>query len=143
VSKPPEYPGSQRLKRVANRSGGAAYEGAFEAVGAILIATLLGYWFDSHYETTPTGVIVGAIIGFGAFVLRLVKMGRQLHPEDPQAGLEEGAAAIEEEAEGRETDSVSGPGVGLGLSDVFDPDGADTREGGADEKSSGRKHDGR
>lgn len=129
MSKPPEYPGSRRLKRVANRSGGAAYEGAFEAVGAILIATLLGYWFDSHYETTPVGVIVGAIIGFGAFVLRLVKMGRQLHPADSESGSKGAVGAALENADANaETDDDvpgTGPGVGLGLSDVLDPDDAD------------------
>lgn len=88
MSRPPEYPGSRRFKRAAARRGGGAYEGAFEAVGSILIATGLGYWFDQHYETTPIGVLVGAAIGFAAFVLRLFRLGRQIHPE--QSGTEPG-----------------------------------------------------
>lgn len=84
MSQPPEYPGSRRFKRAATRtSAGGAYEGAFEAVGAILIATGLGYWFDHHYGTTPVGLLVGAVIGFAAFVLRLIRLGRQLYPEEP------------------------------------------------------------
>jgi len=85
VSRPPEYPGSRRLKRAASPSSRGAYEGAFEAVGSILVATGLGYWFDQHYETTPIGVLVGAAVGFAAFVLRLFRLGRQLHPEEPAA----------------------------------------------------------
>jgi len=81
VSQPPEYPGRRRFKRAAASAGGSAYEGAFEAVGSILIATGIGYWVDTRWETTPWGVVIGAAIGFAAFVLRLVRMGRQLHPD--------------------------------------------------------------
>ena len=130
MSQPPDFPGSRRLKRVAKNSGGSAYEGAFEAVGAILIATLLGYWFDEYYDTTPTGVLVGAATGFGAFVLRLFRMGRQLHPEP---GADEAADAGERtptdggerqgeaQQEQEEADQV-GAGIGLGLSDVLRSD---------------------
>ena len=145
MSQPPELPGSRRLKRMATRSqAGGAYEGAFEAVGAILIATLLGYGFDEHYGTTPTGVLVGAAIGFGAFVLRLVRLGRRV-----QAAADAEAAAKAAEAEARrggaveraraktagsgrekddrgdhasdsgDGDDDGGAGVGLGLSDVL------------------------
>jgi F0F1-type ATP synthase assembly protein I len=128
VSRPPEYPGSQRLKRAATRSKGGAYEGAFEAVGSILIATGLGYWFDQHYETTPVGVVVGACVGFGAFVLRLVRLGRQIHPdsmdgERDTAGMGDGS--------GGQLDGKSGEerfvGEGLGLSDVLDEPEDETR----------------
>ena len=148
VSQPPDFPGSRRLKRVAKNSGGSAYEGAFEAVGAILIATLLGYWFDEYYETTPNGVLVGAAVGFGAFVLRLFRMGRQLHPEPgadgtaTEAAVEtaasrnrEGRAASgesERQAAGREphdreedADRV-GTGIGLGLSEALRSDGEES-----------------
>ena len=65
-----------RLARAAARPAhGAAYEGAMEAVLAILIAVGLGYWADEHFETGPRYLIVGAILGFAAFVLRLLRMG--------------------------------------------------------------------
>ena len=64
-----------RLVRAAARPPhGAAYEGAMEAVFAILIAVGLGYWADEHFETGPRYLIVGAILGFAAFVLRLLRM---------------------------------------------------------------------
>ena len=99
MSQPPEYPGSRRLKRAATRAGGGAYEGAFEAVGSILVATGLGYWFDQRYETTPAGVLVGACIGFAAFVLRLVRLGRLLHP-DAEVGVESAESAKSAESAG-------------------------------------------
>lgn len=134
MSQPPEYPGRDRLQRIAQGSsgsgpggnrGGRAYEGAFEAVGAILIATLLGYWFDEHFETTPKGVLVGAAIGFAAFVLRLVRLGRQLHP----TGAEPADGQAGREAPG-ERDAAGGPGVEPGLSRAFDDEEEDDDERG-------------
>ena len=81
MSQPPEYPGQKRLKRMASRAGGSAYEGAFEAVGAMLISVFVGYWVDQRFETEPTGVLVGAGVGFSAFVLRLVRLGRKLQAD--------------------------------------------------------------
>ena len=126
MKQPPEYPGRERMQRVATRnSAGGAYEGAFEAVGAILVATLLGYWFDEYFETTPIGLLAGAVIGFGAFVLRLVRLGRQLHPEASAASAETPTSP----RSGDEGESEEGPGSGsgtgteIGLSDVLDFDG--------------------
>jgi len=52
-----------------------------EAVLAIVIATGLGYWADARFGTSPRWLIVGAIVGFGAFVLRLARMAKLV--EDP------------------------------------------------------------
>lgn len=133
MSQPPEFPGSRRLKRAAKNTGGSAYEGAFEAVGAILIATLLGYWFDEHFETTPTGVITGAAIGFGAFVLRLLRMGRQFHPDDGTAETEHVSAAgpgpeREDGSDEQDERDEDGAGIGLGLSEVLRPDDDEHRK---------------
>ena len=54
---------------------GKVYEGAFESVFAILIGCGLGYWADKYFETAPSFLLTGLLIGFGAFVLRLWKMG--------------------------------------------------------------------
>lgn len=99
MSQPPDYPGRQRFERMATRSGGKAYEGAFEAVGAILVATLLGYWFDQHYETTPVGLLVGAAIGFAAFVTRLVRMGKQIQFDELAAMAEEADSSADDASE--------------------------------------------
>ena len=67
---------SQR-QRAARRQG-LAYQGAFEAVIAILIATGIGYWIDTSFDTSPFGLLIGATVGFGSFVLRLLRLGRLL-----------------------------------------------------------------
>ena len=79
----PDPPSSDRhSKRLADRYSakpmGAAYQGAMESVFSIVIGVLLGWWADSAFETSPWGVVTGATIGFGAFVLRLSRLGAAL-----------------------------------------------------------------
>jgi ATP synthase protein I len=69
-------PKSEREVRV--RRAGTAYQGAFESVFAILIGAGLGYWADATFDSAPWGLLVGLLLGFGAFVLRLVRLARQL-----------------------------------------------------------------
>ncbi len=64
-------------QRAARREG-LAYQAAFEAVAAILIATGIGYWIDTSFDTSPFGLLIGAVVGFGSFVLRLLRLGRHL-----------------------------------------------------------------
>jgi len=59
----------------SQRRTGRVYEGAFESVFAILIGGGFGYWADQYFETSPRFLLVGLAIGFGAFVLRLWKLG--------------------------------------------------------------------
>ena len=80
MSQPPEYPGRRRLKRAAAAAGSEAYQGAFEAIGSVLIAGGIGYWVDWRWETTPVGLLIGVVLGFAAMVLRLVRLGRELDP---------------------------------------------------------------
>ena len=77
--------GRDEESRTALRQG-AAYQGALEAVFAILIAGGIGYWADSHWGTSPWGLLVGFVVGFGSFVLRLIRLGRQLGKDEPPAG---------------------------------------------------------
>lgn len=65
----------QLPERLRYKPMGAAYQGAMEAVFAIAIATLAGWWIDRRYGTEPFGVLIGATIGFAAFVLRLYRLG--------------------------------------------------------------------
>lgn len=65
-------------KQTQARRQGLAYQAASEAVFAILIAAGLGYWADSHFETSPWLLLIGLGLGFTAFVLRLLRLGRQL-----------------------------------------------------------------
>jgi F0F1-type ATP synthase assembly protein I len=57
---------------------GAVYQGAFEAVAAILIAGFAGKLADDYFGTEPRYLLIGFAIGFSSFVLRLVRLGRKL-----------------------------------------------------------------
>ena len=83
-----QLPGRRRLDRITISAAsvkGSAYQGAVEAVFAIVIATLLGYWADEHFNTAPRWLITGAVVGFGAFVLRLVRMASLVEGAEPGA----------------------------------------------------------
>ncbi len=67
-----------------DRRKGLAYQGAFEAVMAIPIAIGGGYWLDRRFDTSPIFLILGAVLGFASFVLRLVRLGRQLQPPEQE-----------------------------------------------------------
>ncbi len=70
----------------------AAYPGAVEAVFAIMIAIGLGYWADQKLDTGPVWLIVGAVIGFCAFVLRLMRLRPVLEqPPSDAEGSEDSA----------------------------------------------------
>ena len=76
MSDPDERGPAGRLKdRYSAKPMGAAYQASMEAVLSIVIAVLLGWWADNYFETAPWGVLVGATIGFAAFVLRLSRLG--------------------------------------------------------------------
>ncbi|HEY5658828.1 MAG TPA: AtpZ/AtpI family protein [Myxococcota bacterium] len=68
----------QSNKWRAARRQGLAYQGGVEAVFAILIALGIGYWADERFGTSPRYLLVGMVVGFSAFVLRLLRLGRQL-----------------------------------------------------------------
>ena len=67
-------------QRTARRQG-LAYQGAFEAVVAILLGAGIGLWADRYFDTSPRYLLIGTIVGFGSFVLRLVRLGRQVYPD--------------------------------------------------------------
>ena len=71
---------------------GAAYQGALEAVLAVLIATAIGYWVDTRLDSSPVGIFVGAAFGFVAMVVRLVRMRSLFEPEDGSGGGGAGSA---------------------------------------------------
>lgn len=55
---------------------------------SIPIAIGLGYWADQKLDTSPVFLIVGVMLGFGAFVLRLLRM-RALVEEGSEDGSSE------------------------------------------------------
>ena len=77
-------PGKGRFEKIASSSGtqaGRAYQGAMESVFAIVIGAGAGYWADSHFGSSPRWLVVGAIVGFGAFVLRLARMAKLIEED--------------------------------------------------------------
>jgi len=77
--------GAREGRGLEGRRRGAAYTGAVEAVFALLIATLGGWWVDERFGTAPIGIFAGVVLGFAAFVLRLVRMRSLLEPGGPGA----------------------------------------------------------
>ena len=65
-----------------SRRQGAVYQGAFEAVTALLIAACLGYWLDGVFDTAPVLLLLGTAIGFASFTVRLIRLGRWMRDEN-------------------------------------------------------------
>jgi len=89
VSQAPE---NSEAGRRRSKQQGLAYQGAFEAVVAILIAAGIGIWIDGRYDTSPYGLLGGLVVGFGSFVLRLIRLGgrlRELDEDGHKDGMED------------------------------------------------------
>jgi len=72
----------QDLERpTAGRRMAAAYQGALEAVLALVITTGVGYWFDRRWGTSHY-LLIGIVVGFWAFTVRLWRL-RELMVEPP------------------------------------------------------------
>ena len=52
----PESDGSERRKQAK------AYQGAMEAVIAVIVAALIGYWIDGRMDSSPWGLIAGVVM---------------------------------------------------------------------------------
>jgi F0F1-type ATP synthase assembly protein I len=78
-----ERRGVGREEKDNGRGFGSAYQGALEAVFSIVIGVGVGYAVDRWFGTEPWGIVVGITLGFGAFVLRLVRLGRDFQEKHP------------------------------------------------------------
>jgi hypothetical protein len=139
------------VKRAAGSLAGDAYQGAIEAVMAVLVGAAAGYWVDRRWGTTPYGVLVGVVVGFAAMVLRLLRMGREIPLGDvperigsaetgesmgsvgskgrPEAGQTGRGAAGEGGSEvGSGVGEDRGPAEMPGLSDVWRDDAKDEQD---------------
>ena len=74
----------QGAKERETRSQGAVYQGAFEAVAALLVAAGFGYWLDDTFDTAPTLLLIGTVLGFASFTVRLVRLGRYVEGSEEQ-----------------------------------------------------------
>ncbi len=70
------------------RRQGAVYQGAFEAVIALLIAVGFGYWLDGYFDTAPWLLLIGTAIGFASFTVRLMRLGRWMKGGDSDESSE-------------------------------------------------------
>ena len=70
------------------RRQGAVYQGAFEAVIALLIAVGFGYWLDGYFDTAPWLLLIGTAIGFASFTVRLMRLGRWMKDGDSDESSE-------------------------------------------------------
>ncbi|HVP28975.1 MAG TPA: AtpZ/AtpI family protein [Myxococcota bacterium] len=61
-------------ERGLGRRAASAYQGAIEAVLAVVITTGIGYWLDQRLGTAPGFLLAGLVVGFGAFFVRLWRM---------------------------------------------------------------------
>ncbi len=52
----------------------AAYQGAVESVFAFVLPTLLGWWVDEKLGTSPLLLLIGLVLGFAAFFVRLWRL---------------------------------------------------------------------
>jgi F0F1-type ATP synthase assembly protein I len=75
-----EEPGTGDAPRPRDRRLGRAYQGAVESVIAVAVGAGIGAWADSRLGTSPFLLVMGVLIGFGSFVLRLVRLMRGLTP---------------------------------------------------------------
>ena len=76
--------------RSTKRSMASAYQGAIEAVAAMVMCALAGWWIDGRLDSGPIGLFVGMGIGFAAFLLRLLRiqaptLGRAVPPGTQEA----------------------------------------------------------
>ena len=60
----------------AKRRMAAAYQGAVEAVLAFVLPSLLGWWVDGKRGSSPTFLLIGVVLGFAAFFVRLWRLRR-------------------------------------------------------------------
>ena len=68
----------QRMWRLAGRYSSLGIELAF----CIVVPALAGNWLDGKFDTSPYGVLFGAIVGVGAFVPSVRRIIRSFKNEN-------------------------------------------------------------
>lgn len=86
----------------------SAYQGAIEAVVAMVFCALAGWWIDGRLDSGPIGLFAGMGIGFAAFLVRLLRikaptLGKADLPPAPSADEDRD----EDERGGDWTDALS------------------------------------
>ena len=103
--------GSTRGARGLGRRGAKAYQWTMEGALSVPIAMGLGYWADTRFGTSPLLLLVGAAVGIGALVRRLMRLRSLVEGEDedgPQT-REDGPQTREDGPQTREDDRSQNP----------------------------------
>lgn len=87
------------MKSGLDGRAGKAYQRALEAVLAIPLGIGIGYVVDGRLESSPIGLLIGAALGFAAFVRRLVSMRSLVESAAAEA------AAVESKPEPRDSEN--------------------------------------
>jgi hypothetical protein len=58
----------------------------FQLAGAVLIYVGLGFLIDRWLETSPWGLVGGAVVGMAAFFIQLVRVVRRMNAETQRDG---------------------------------------------------------
>jgi hypothetical protein len=72
-------PSTPEAKRLAG-----VYQGAVESVLALLLAIGAGWWADRKFQTGSRYLMLGVVVGFASFVLRLWRMRKLVEPAPDQ-----------------------------------------------------------
>jgi hypothetical protein len=101
--------------QATKRSMASAYQGAIEAVAAMVMCALAGWWIDGRLGSGPIGLFVGMGIGFAAFLLRLLRiqaptLGRAV-PPGTRGAAQPPAPEAPSEPQIRDADEDEDPGA--------------------------------
>lgn len=70
--------------RGLGRRAASAYQGALEAVFAVVITAGLGYWLDARFGTAPKLLLAGLAVGFAAFFVRIWRLRHLMEAPGPE-----------------------------------------------------------
>jgi len=64
------------VKGYHGRASWLRYAGlGFDFAAAMLVFVLVGYWIDGHFECSPWGVLIGAVLGLVGGMYNLIRQG--------------------------------------------------------------------
>ncbi len=58
----------------------------FELVGAVVGLTLIGYWWDRHFGSSPWGLLTGAILGLIGGMYNLIRQSLSAFKKEGDGG---------------------------------------------------------
>ena len=65
----------------------------------MILPALLGFWADNHWATRPLFTIIGALLGFGLFMIKLLALVQELSAPESRPGAENWGSAKSQTSE--------------------------------------------